>query len=231
MARSLENGILLGMEATVHLPEALANRLARLAAEEGTRLDGLLMRLVLEHINRRHHVPVCRKEVSFPLIPKQETGIVSLSWERGSTRSSVLTISLPDVNILLALLAEGHTHHESAREWFRAQANDSAAICRVTQMGLLRLLTNPKVLPQGVCSIHRAREISNEVRAEKRVCLDSEPPRIEAAWMAMMQHPAARPSSWTDAYLAAFAQQREYQMVTFDRDFRRWHDIAVSVLI
>ena len=142
-----------------------------------------------------------------------------------------MTTSLPDVNILLALVAEGHTHHKSAREWFRAQANDSVAVCRVTQMGLLRLLTNPKVLPPGVCSIHRAWEISNEMRADKRVLFDSEPPNIEAAWMAMMQHPAARSSSWTDAYLAAFAQQREYKMVTFDRDFRRWHDIAVSVLI
>ena len=64
------------MEATVHMPEALANRLARLAAEEGTSLDGLLMRLVSEHINRRQDIRVRRKEVSFPLITKQETGIV-----------------------------------------------------------------------------------------------------------------------------------------------------------
>ena len=122
-----------------------------------------------------------------------------------------MTTSLPDVNILLALVAEGHTHHESAREWFRAQGSDSVAICRVTQMGLLRLLTNPKVLSSGVCSIQRAWEVSNEILTDKRVFFDSEPPRIEAAWMAMMQHPAARSSSWTDAYLAAFAQLREYK--------------------
>ena len=142
-----------------------------------------------------------------------------------------MTTSLPDVNILLALVAEGHTHHDRARKWFRAQSNDSVAICRVTQMGLLRLLTNPKVLPSGVCSIDRATEISNEIRADRRVFFDSEPPEIETVWMAMMQHPAAKSSSWTDAYLAAFAHQRQHVMVTFDRDFRRWSDITVSVIL
>ena len=57
-----------------------------------------------------------------------------------------MTISLPDVNVLLALAAEGHTHHSSARDWFERQEDDSVAICRVTHMGLLRLLTNSKVL-------------------------------------------------------------------------------------
>ena len=61
--------------------------------------------------------------------------------------------SLPDVNILLALVAAGHTHHALAREWFVARDADSIAVCRVTQMELLRLLTNPKVLPSGPCSI------------------------------------------------------------------------------
>jgi hypothetical protein len=138
--------------------------------------------------------------------------------------------SLPDVNILLAVVAEGHTHHRSAREWFGTRADESVAICRVTQMGLLRLLTNPKVLPSGVCSIQRAWDISNEILADKRVFFESEPLGLETAWAAMMQHPAARSSSWTDAYLAAFAQQHNYEMVTFDRDFQRWVDLTISVL-
>ena len=61
-----------------------------------------------------------------------------LTW----TTSSPVKTSLPDVNVLLALSAEGHVHHKPARLWFYAQLTDSVAICRVTQMGLLRLLTN-----------------------------------------------------------------------------------------
>jgi predicted nucleic acid-binding protein len=56
-------------------------------------------------------------------------------------------ISLPDVNVLPATTAAGHTHHASAHEWFETREPASVGICHVTQMGLLRLLTNPKVLP------------------------------------------------------------------------------------
>ena len=30
------------------------------------------------------------------------------------------------------------------------------------------------------------------------------------------------PSSWTDAYLAAFAENHSYSLVTFDTGFERW---------
>jgi hypothetical protein len=60
------------MEATVQLPEVLAHRLKRLAEEEGANLDGLIRRLVTEHLERRKavaaHGSVPRKDVRFPLI-------------------------------------------------------------------------------------------------------------------------------------------------------------------
>jgi hypothetical protein len=69
------------MEATVQLTEALADRLVRLAMEEGTTLDGLVQRLVSEHLERRKSLPGRRsvppKDVRFPLIPGEETGTIS----------------------------------------------------------------------------------------------------------------------------------------------------------
>ena len=146
------------------------------------------------------------------------------------TRYLLLMISLPDVNILLALVAAGHTHHESARKWFEMQAPDTVAICRVTQMGLLRLLTNPKVLPAGVFSIERAWEIADEILADKRVFFELEPTGLDASWIGMMRHKAAGASSWTDAYLAAFADGHGYEMVTFDRGFARWSQLTLNLL-
>ena len=139
-------------------------------------------------------------------------------------------ISLPDVNVLLALLAAGHTDHASAHEWFETREPDSVGICRVTQMGLLRLLTNPKVLPSGVYSINRAWDIANEILADKRAFFEYEPLELEATWIGMMRHKTVGPSSWTDAYLAAFAKQCNYEMVTFDRGFRRWTGLTLAVL-
>ena len=66
------------MDATVQLPEALLNRLERLAVEEGTSLDGLLQRLVSEHVEHRRVVSGqhsrLRRDVQFPLIPREVTG-------------------------------------------------------------------------------------------------------------------------------------------------------------
>ena len=68
------------MEASVQLPEALAQRLEKLAEEEGTSLDGLIRLLVAEHAERRKgvsgHRSGVRKEVRFPLIPIEETGVI-----------------------------------------------------------------------------------------------------------------------------------------------------------
>jgi predicted nucleic acid-binding protein len=46
-----------------------------------------------------------------------------------------MIISLPDVNIWIALAAEGHVHHVPARDWFAAQPVASVAFCRITEVG------------------------------------------------------------------------------------------------
>jgi predicted nucleic acid-binding protein len=53
----------------------------------------------------------------------------------------------PDVNVWLALSCERHLHYPAARTWFE-QLEDSAraCFCRLTQIGLLRLLTTDAVM-------------------------------------------------------------------------------------
>jgi predicted nucleic acid-binding protein len=38
------------------------------------------------------------------------------------------------------------------------------------------------------------------------------------------------PSSWTDAYLAAFADALSYTVVTFDTGFERWPALKLTLL-
>jgi predicted nucleic acid-binding protein len=45
-----------------------------------------------------------------------------------------------------------------------------------------------------------------------------------------MTHRGVGPSSWTDAYLAAFAEAHSYSMVTFDAGFERWPTIKSTIL-
>jgi hypothetical protein len=62
-------------------------------------------------------------------------------------------------------------------------------------MGLLRLLTNPQVLPSGSYSIPRTWDISNQLFADRPVFFEYEPPELEIAWMNMMKEPRTGHSS------------------------------------
>jgi len=54
--------------------------------------------------------------------------------------------SLVDANVWLALAVDAHVHHAPALNWFAAQAEGSRAFCRLTQLALLRHLTNGKIM-------------------------------------------------------------------------------------
>jgi uncharacterized protein len=138
-----------------------------------------------------------------------------------------MIISLPDVNIWIALAAEGHFHHRPSRDWFAAQPGSSVAFCRITQMGLLRLLTNSKVMGRAPRTIVQAWETFAQLRADTRVVFATEPGRLESAWRQLMTQAGVGPSSWTDA---AFAEAHSYSLVTFDTGFERWPTLKLELL-
>ena len=51
--------------------------------------------------------------------------------------------ALLDLNILTALLWPAHEHHEIAHRWFSARTNLPWATCSLTQLGFVRLVSNP----------------------------------------------------------------------------------------
>jgi toxin-antitoxin system PIN domain toxin len=55
-------------------------------------------------------------------------------------------ISLPDVNVLLALVWSNHPHHESAHDWFGREAASGWTTCLLTQTAFLRLSLNPQIV-------------------------------------------------------------------------------------
>ena len=97
-----------------------------------------------------------------------------------------MIVSLPDVNIWIALAAEGHVHHVPARDWFAAQPVASVAFCRITQMGLLRLLTNSNVMGRAPRTIVQAWETFEQLRADRRLVFATEPNGVESTWRQLM---------------------------------------------
>ena len=76
-------------------------------------------------------------------------------------------IKLADANVWLALSFSDHLHHAKAKEWFDAEQDESCAFCRVTQMALLRHLTNAKIMGKLVQS---QREERLEIGLPSRKC-------------------------------------------------------------
>jgi toxin-antitoxin system PIN domain toxin len=51
--------------------------------------------------------------------------------------------ALLDINVLTALLWPTHEHHEAAHRWFRGRADAPWATCSLTQLGFVRIVSNP----------------------------------------------------------------------------------------
>ncbi len=141
-----------------------------------------------------------------------------------------LTTYLPDVNVWLALASRRHTHAPSANEWLTGIEYEHIAFCRITQMSLLRLLTNPKVMGIDVIDRAQAWEVYNKIQRDPRVSFLNEPAGIEDAWRLITQSPSSAPGDWTDAYLLSFARVLNLTLVSFDQAFKTVVDLPIVIL-
>ena len=125
----------------------------------------------------------------------------------------------PDVNVWLALTYLGHKHHVAAASWFDGIKGDTAAFCRVTQVGLLRLLTHPTVMGADAKSQFGAWEAYDMLTSDARVTFYSEPDpdAIHEEYRRLTTASRISHQQWPDAYLVAFAHVGVLSLVTFDR--------------
>lgn len=144
-----------------------------------------------------------------------------------STRSSLF----PDVNVWLALTYERHAHHSTAKRWFESiDENARLFFCRITQLGLLRLLTTEAVMGSDeVMSQRAAWQAYDRWLQDDRVSLLPEPPVLEEAFRAISRLRRPAPKDWADSYLAAFAQASGLTLITFDQALSRKSSDAIQL--
>ena len=124
---------------------------------------------------------------------------------------------LPDVNVWLALASRRHVHATICSDWLNSIDGDQVAFCRVTQMGLLRLLTNESVMGSDVLASRDAWRVYRSMLADERLEFAPEPFTLEPEWRKLTSQERPTPRIWTDAYLAAFARSSGMQLVTLDQ--------------
>ena len=128
-------------------------------------------------------------------------------------------MKLLDVNVWLAAAWARHRHHDVARQWVDQQEDD-LALCRVTEMAILRLLTNPAVTGRDAMSRREAWEVVEAFLADPRTRLLPEPDGLVPLWVMLSKRDDRHHLLWMDDYLAAFAQAANADLVTFERAFR-----------
>lgn len=139
-------------------------------------------------------------------------------------------MTLLDVGVWLAAVWGRHVHHRIVAAWFDQQ-DDGLVMCRVTQMSLLRLLTNPSVMRSDVVTRSEAWGVVHRLRDDDRIVWSAEPAQIEQVWRALSAHDDDSHKLWTDDYLAAFAQAGGVTLTTLDGGFAtRYPYIRVQTL-
>ncbi|NUN97307.1 MAG: PIN domain-containing protein [Candidatus Omnitrophica bacterium] len=130
--------------------------------------------------------------------------------------------SVLDVNVLVALLHARHHHSGEAIQWLERQAAGSVLICRVAQMGALRLLTQVAMMKEDVLSAAEFWEGWEQIMADERFAFTDEPEGFERVWRELTRPLPKGRCVETDAYFAAFARSGGWTLVTFDRGFERF---------
>lgn len=100
----------------------------------------------------------------------------------------------------------------------------------MTQQGFLRLATNPKVFRQETLTMHEAWQLYDKLFDDPRVVYAEEPGSVEIIWRSFTQGQTFSPKVWNDAYLAAFAQAADFELLTFDKGFSQYQNTRRTIL-
>ena len=139
--------------------------------------------------------------------------------------------ALVDVNVLVALLHARHAQSSLAVAWLESQDQARAiAICRVSQMGALRILTHPSIMKDDVKTAAEFWGGWTKLAEDDRFSQVAEPPDLESAWRTVTAPLRRGHVAGTDAYLAAFAIAGKHRIVSFDRGMKRFAGVEAEIL-
>jgi|SRR5271165_1507103 len=130
---------------------------------------------------------------------------------------------LIDINVWLAMTWDLHPQHRGAARWYASTNGSPLLFCRFTMLGLLRLLTNQKVMGDSTCNIEEALQLYGRWVRDPRVELAPEPRGTEElfrrALASFHRQPATK--AIADSYLVGFAGALGAELVTLDKGLAR----------
>ena len=132
-----------------------------------------------------------------------------------------MTGHLLDVNVLLALAWPNHQFHAAARRWFEAQAAHGWATCAITELGFIRLSSNPAFSRHAVVPAEAAALLATMTSHTEHRFVDVLPPCTDGKFVEVLARLLGHRQT-TDAYLLALASHHELRLATFDGKLARF---------
>ena len=106
----------------------------------------------------------------------------------------------------------------NAQEWFDSSGKDNWGVCPLTEVGFVRITTNPSFIRVHARTLKRAAILAQLARSSRLPLL-----AITDSWAALTAPFASRISGHqqvTDAYLLGLAIKEDGVLVTFDRGLK-----------
>lgn len=138
---------------------------------------------------------------------------------------------LCDVNVLVALVHDAHEHSRAANRWLNGvRRRSSIFVCRVSQLGFLRVITSTRIFDRYALAPHEAWATYDEMVRDDRFAEVEEPEGMNSTWRALCERLQPGAVAGTDVYLAAFAIVADLELITLDRGFRRFPELNLRLL-
>jgi toxin-antitoxin system PIN domain toxin len=134
---------------------------------------------------------------------------------------------LLDVNVLVAMAWPNHQFHLAAIQRLESRRNRWAT-CALTQLGFIRLSSNPAVVPSPRRPAEAAALLGVMVQDARHVYLEALPSPITQEFGVALEGLLGH-QQVTDAYLLALARRHKAAFVTFDARVK--HLMAPGALV
>jgi toxin-antitoxin system PIN domain toxin len=125
---------------------------------------------------------------------------------------------LLDVNVFFAMVWPMHSHYDAARAWFKASGGRAWATNPLTQLGVLRLLSNPRITEAAVPSLDALETVADAISHDGHEFWDLGHRMTNGLRTSADRVQGYR--QWTDALLLWQAVSRNGVLVTFDSGVR-----------
>lgn len=100
----------------------------------------------------------------------------------------------------------------------------------IDSTGVSSVDNESKDISLDAVSMRDAWRLYDELLSDLHVVFAVEPAEVETKWRSLTQSALFSTNVWADAYLAAFAQVANFEIVTFDKGFAQYKNLQRTIL-